>query len=243
MIVDTKKTEAIIFKHQDYKESSRLLIAYSEKGKLSFLAQGANKFESPLRSATETLNQVTITHTGKDLQIIKEIEVIKDYSILKADMIRYTHALHLIELVLFVVQGVTDDQKLYPFLVKILNRIETDPLFQAYVLMFESKLLYLIGLQPRFSGCLVCGATNDLRFSISEGGMCCPLHRFQGKLVPEPLIRSWEYLYRFDLNQNQKLDYDMSDIKELRALVDEYYEYHLNHQTKARSLIRDLLGY
>lgn len=241
--METKKTEAIVCKHQDYKESSRLVVAYSLNGRQSFLAQGANKLASPLRTPTETLNRVIITHTGKDLQIIKEIEVIKDYSALKADLLRYTHALHLIELVLFVITGDTDNDKLYRFLLKILDRLETEPAYQAYCLMFESKLLYLIGLQPGFSSCLSCGGKDDLLFSVTEGGMCCKNHRFPGKLIRENLVRTWEYLYRFDLNNGQEMCLDLAQIKDLRELVDEYYEYHVNVRTKARALIKTLIGY
>ncbi|MGI6392364.1 MAG: DNA repair protein RecO [Candidatus Izemoplasmatales bacterium] len=241
--METKKTEVIICKHQDYKESSRLLVAYSLKGRLSFLAQGANKLSSPLRSSTETLNRVLVSHTGRNLQIIKDIEVIKDYSTLKTDLIRYTHALHLLELVLFVLEGDTDNEILYPFLVKILDRLETEPDYQVYVLMFESKLLYLIGLQPRFSSCLVCGGKEELLFSVPEGGMCCSKHRFSGKLIPRELVRCWEYLYRFDLNKDGKPHLEIGQIRDLRALIDEYYEYHVNVKTNSRTLIRDLVGY
>ena len=236
-------SECLICRRMDYKESSRLVFGYTPTGRQSYLAQGANKLTSPLRVATETLTKVRITHAGKGMQIIRDIEVLDDYPEIKPDLERYTACLHLLELTLHVSEGDLDHAKLYRFLDKILDRLKTNEHHLVYIMVFESKLLYLLGLQPAFNHCHACPATDNLVFSIKEGGMCCPNHAPQGKVLTAETVDDWRHLHYFDLASGSPKAFSATELRALRLALDDYYQYHLGWESHARKLLRGLLGY
>jgi recombinational DNA repair protein (RecF pathway) len=50
-------------------------------------------------------------------------------------------------------------------------------------------------------------------------------------------------LYYFDLASDELMEIEEDIIRELRNVLDRYYEYHLNTKTKSRKLLMGLLGY
>ncbi|MDD3113157.1 MAG: DNA repair protein RecO [Candidatus Izemoplasmatales bacterium] len=237
------KFTGFILKRMDYKESSKILFCYTESGKKSVLVRGANRLSSPFLSITEVLTLVEISSQGKNLETVKEIDVIAAYGNIKADLIKYTYCLHLLELLYQVSEAEMDHSKLFHFLTRLLLRIEVESDFIPYCLMFESKLLYLLGIQPEFARCVVCKKTNNLRFVVSEGGMCCPNHLPLQKSYPPELIKKWLTLYLYNLDQPSGWEIKQEELIELRHVLDEYYRYHLSIETTSRKLLSNLLGY
>lgn len=237
------KFTGLILKRMDYKESSKILFCYTETGKKSVLVRGANRLSSPFLSLTEVMTLVEITSQGKGLETVKEIDAMAAYANIKADLLKYTYCLHMLEVLYQIADAEIDHLKLFHFLLRLLPKIEAESDFIPYCLMFESKLLYLLGIQPEFSCCVVCKKTDNLRFVVSEGGMCCPDHHPQKKSFSPELVNHWVLLYRYNLDQPTGWDLKPTDIIALRQILDDYYAYHLSLETTSRKLLRDLLGY
>jgi DNA repair protein RecO (recombination protein O) len=237
------KTIGFILKRMDYKESSKLMFLYTETGKKSVLVRGANRLSSPFLSITEVLSLVEITSHGKNLETVQELDVIASYDKIKQDLIKYTYCLHMFEILYQVSEAEYDHTKLFRFLSRLLPKIDEEADFIPYCLMFESKLLFLLGLQPEFVQCVVCGSTRDTRFVISEGGMCCPDHCPAEKSYEPGVIAKWYRLYAYNLDQPSGWELRSEDIVAMRLILDEYYAYHLGIETTSRKVLRDLLGY
>jgi DNA repair protein RecO (recombination protein O) len=235
--------EGLILKQTDFKESSKILHVYTETGLKSVLTHGAKQLKSPFLRLAGTLNLIRYYSTGKGLAIMTDGELIDDFRVLKADLDKGTYATHLIELVYFFAEGDLDHQKLYPFLIRILSKISESIDYIPYAYMFELKLLHLLGVSPQFDGCIVCQSKEAREFSVEDGGMVC-LEHSAGK---HPFSSETTYfaakLYFQDLKN--PFDFSMTDVdlRALRILIDEYYRYHLNFQSKTRQLLAGLLGY
>jgi len=235
--------EGLILKRIDYKESSKIIYLYTAKGLKSVLVHGANKLNSPYLGMTETLSLVKVFCQGKNLKVLKDASLILQYSLIKNDLNKYTYVMHLFELIYHFSENEFDHEKLYMFLLKILILIETTPDYIPYIYMFESKLLYLLGVNPLFKQCVVCGKKENLFFSIKEGGMCCQEHFHEPLRFKEEVLLLFQTLYYFDLQTSELPFIEEPLLKELRHLLDLYYDYHLNFQTKSRTVLKGLIGY
>ncbi len=234
--------EGIVLKQINYKESSKIIYVYTEHGKVSVLVHGSNKLKSPYLNLVRVFSHVKLFVSGKDLKTLREGEVLNHNEEISKDLNRYTYGLHLMEVIYYFSNHSHDHQKLFLFLVKIIEYLKNHQSYPLYVMMAELKLLYLLGVQPHFKHCVFCEAKEGLGFSVEDGGMVCQNHgnhlRYQASVVKLMMT-----LYYYDLQNEGLINYDESDLSGLRCLIDDYYEYHLNYRTKTRQMIKEIFGY
>ena len=235
--------EGLILKQTDFKESSKILHVYTETGLKSVLTHGAKQLKSPFLRLAGTLNLIRYFATGKGLPIMTDGELLDDFGTLKSNLDKATYATHLIELVYFFAEGELDHAKLYPFLKRILAKISESNDYIPYAFMFELKLLHLLGVSPQFKGCIVCQTDVAKEFSVEDGGTVCEKHSLGKHTFSADATYYAAKLYFQDLNS--PFDFTMTDfdLRSVRVLIDEYYRYHLNFQSKTRTLLAGLLGY
>ncbi|MBN2540670.1 MAG: DNA repair protein RecO [Bacilli bacterium] len=236
--------EGLILKKLDYKESSQILYLYTDKGLMSVLVHGSRKVKSPYLNLTRVLNLVGLHTSGKDLQTLRDGDVLEDFRDLKENIETFTYLQHILELVYHIAQHEHDHEKLYLFLLKILAKVKTTEAYIPYLNMVELKLLHLLGINPLFTSCTSCGKTDHLQFSVREGGMCCKEH-YQGNepRVSDECVKLMMKLYYYDLQAPTPIDYTEETLRELRGVIDRYYEYHLNFRSNSRKMLVGLIGY
>ena len=235
--------EGVVLKKINYKEHSKIIYLYTNKGLISVLIHGSNKIKSPYLSLGELLSHLKVNISGKSLKTLRDGEVLNDYRETKEDIIKYTYCTHLLEIIYYFSSHEHDHEKLFNFLVKIINRIDESEDYIPYIYMLELKLLYLLGVNPEFKTCVTCNRTDGLQFSVKAGGMCCIDH-FEGKTrFDKGTVEALKILYYYDLQNPVKLDINNETIINLRKLIDAYYEYHLNYRSNSRKILIGLIGY
>jgi DNA repair protein RecO (recombination protein O) len=234
--------EGIILKQINYKESSKIMYLYTGHGLVSVLVHGSQKIKSPYLNLVRVFSYVRLFVSGKTLKTLRDAEVLDRYPMISDKLERYAYGLHLMEVVYQFSGHDHDHKKLFQFLLKILERLNQDEQYESYVMMFELKLLYLLGLQPLLKHCVFCREETHLSFSVKDGGMVCQNHGGK-KEYPSSTIQYLAKLYYFDVDRESLDEVNREDIKHLRKLLDAYYQYHLNFKSKSRKMIQDLLGY
>lgn len=238
-----QKIEGIILKKINYKESSKIIYLYTIEGLKSVLIHGGNKLKSPYLSLTKPLNLVSLHVSGKNLYVLRDADIINDFRSTSNDLEKYTYATHILEIIYNFATHDHDHEKLYNFIVKIFNIIDTEENYIPYLYMIELKLLYLLGVNPLFNRCVSCEKTENLQFSIEEGGMCCKEH-FRGiSTLSSVGVLEMMKLYYFDLSNPKNIQIDQVYLKEIRITLDKYYEYHLNFKSNSRKILIGLIGY
>ncbi len=238
-----EKIEGIVIRRMDYKETSKIVFLYTSRGKKSFVIHGANKILSPYLSQTEILNLIDVFVQGKGLMIGKEIETLNGYREIKEDLEKYTYLLHLAEILWHVSDADIDHERLYGFFLKVLDRTKATKNYIPYIYMFEVKLLYLLGIQPEFSRCVICHSEKIAAFSVRDGGCVCEKHLPLGETFSKEAALELGKLYRFDIDKGIPDCLDEETAMVIRKLLDSYYLYHLELKTKVRETLAKLLGY
>ena len=223
-----------VVKTQEYQESSKLIYVMTDSGMVSFLARGVRKYNSAFRSVLEPYQWIEASLTGSGLQSLKEAKRTRDNKSLSLEASAYLQ--HLAEL-FYVLRDTIPFASLVPFFAEIYHNVVTDP--EPYSMMLELKLLYLLGVNPVFDKCVICGATERIGFSIQEGGMVCHEHVSVDMISDQALILSMYQLYIADINQ----ELPKIDAARLRRFLDQYYSYHVHVETTARGWIQQIFHY
>ncbi|MFW5893244.1 MAG: DNA repair protein RecO, partial [Bacillota bacterium] len=138
--------EGFILRTIDYKDTSRLLYAYTRKGHISMIARGVKKMTSPLRHQAQTHMRLEMDLSKGNLPTLKEARLIDHYPNIKADFIRSNALYAVSELIYFNVTGDDDHEKLYPFLIKVANALDASKAPLEILAIFEMKLLHFEGI-------------------------------------------------------------------------------------------------
>jgi DNA repair protein RecO (recombination protein O) len=238
-----ESVEGLILKQISYKESSKIIYVYTKTGLQSFMARGAKKIKSPFLSATENLMHVLLYATGKGLKTLTEVEVIHDYRQLKENLEKFTYVQHIMEITHFFSENEYDHEKLFGFLIKVLEKVETNTKYIRFINMFELKFLYLLGVNPELHQCVSCGKLTDLVFTIKDGGLVCEDHRQGVPILNASVLHVIKTLYYHDIKNNLENKLDYETMIAIRRWLDDYYQYHLNFKSKSRQILMGLLGY
>ncbi len=157
-------------------ESDRIVVLMTEsRGKLRAVAKGVRKTGSRFGGRLEPMSHLRLQlhRTGRDLDIIDQVESVTTIAPLIADLDHLTQGMAVLEAVDQVSLDREPNPALYRMLVGVLRTISTSasPLI---VPAFFWKLLAIEGVRPQLDGCVRCGQEENLvSFDMEHGGVLC----------------------------------------------------------------------
>ena len=217
------KLEGIVLSEIDYKEASKIVNLYTEKGKIGVKALGSKKIKNGLLGFITTGNTVSFVTTDKEVYTLIEYDIID--SIMKKDLdINEMKALGTILYIINMIPSDSPHEKIYPFVKDILSNIKNiniDKLLSIFLI----KMLYPFGISPNLKSCVKCQNKHDLiAFDIAYGGALC-----KNCIDKNNNIEIWnEYYY----DKKDLKDYSDTDFTYLLNQIKNYYSYHLNIRLK-----------
>lgn len=176
------RTEAIILKRRDFGEADRLLtIITPTHGKLDVIAKGARKPTSTKTGHVELFTRADmLIHTGRDLGLAVQAEMVASYLELREDLQRGAYASYIAELLdRFTAEGMDDMAGVFQLVDETLNRLCTDNDPRLAVRYYEIRLLDLVGFRPELTECVISREKiepEDQYFSYAGGGVVRPAY-------------------------------------------------------------------
>lgn len=176
------RTEAIILKRRDMGEADRLLTILTPRhGKLDVIAKGARKPTSTKTGHVELFTRADmLIHTGREIGIAAQAEMIEPYLELRDDLQRGAFANYAVELLdRFTTHAEEDYTDLFELLDDTLKRLSEDDDPRLAVRYYEMRMLDLLGFRPELLECVVGRdpiMPEDQFFSFAQGGVVCPQH-------------------------------------------------------------------
>jgi DNA repair protein RecO (recombination protein O) len=179
-VAEIIKTEGVVLKRRDFRETSRLVVAYTRRsGKVHLLARGArrprNKFGAALEPLTRT-EFVFYWREGKDLFTLAEATPLAAGRHLREDAAALLHGLALAEIVDKLSAECDADPALYELLVTSLLALEEGAPPAALLTQFLFKSAAQLGYKPELEACAECGRTEPpagRAFLVGEGTVVC----------------------------------------------------------------------
>ena len=174
------KTAAITLKSRKWGDADRIVTFYTkEMGKVRAVARGARRMKSRLGASLEPL---TICHlnlfekSGDSLYRVSQVDLVEPFMRFREDLTLMTAAARMVNVVGAVTPDGDPDPQLFETLELGLRALVTsqDPALTA--LLFQIRLLGLIGFRPQTDHCAACGKSRlmgESQFSPLSGGLVC----------------------------------------------------------------------
>jgi len=241
------RTEGIVLREMDYAETDRILTLLTPRGKLSALAKGIRKSTSRKVGHLGLFYRAQVMLAkGHNLDIITQAESIEEFEGMRGDLLRFTYACYVAELLeRFAPEG-EENSDLYALAVRIFRWLsqEQDP--RLWTRYFELHLLRLGGYQPEVFSCVNCHATLlpvANFFSVAQGGLLCDRcgqGQPQAKAVTVAAQKVLRYLQTRDEGQVRALRLSQETHREVEVILQSHLEYTLERDLKSVTFLERL---
>ena len=174
----TYRSESLVLKNLPFGEADLLVTLYSrESGKLKAVAKGARRSNSKMVGHFEPLTVAKLSLAkGRNLDIVKQVEITKNFSSLKSDLTTLARGLYVAELVDGFGSEGSSNQLLYNLAVETLEAIQQHTSMELILRRFELHLMRVSGFMPELFHCVDCRKPLEPehhRFSPDAGGTLC----------------------------------------------------------------------
>lgn len=141
-------SQALIYKVQDYQESSKLLFVYTPYGKYTLVAKGVKNYKNNFFHLADYLNLIEIDlNINKSIQTLKRGKLLNSYDSLKNNYKNFKIASKILNIVDKLIVNINNEDKVFLLLLKLLDY---NNISLAY-LSFLVKITYALGYRLSFT--------------------------------------------------------------------------------------------
>lgn len=241
------KCEGIVIRSNDYGESNKIVTLLTrELGKIAVMARGAKKSNSRLSSISQPFIYANfLFQKSSGMGMLQQAEMIDSMRGIREDLFKTAYASYISE----VMDKGTEEKKPNPFQFELflqsLKKIndEYDPDVITHIV--EMKMLSVMGLYPELNQCVHCKSKEGtFHFSIRDNGFIC--HRCFHKdpynvPISQAAVRLLRLFYYFDLGRLGEISLKPETKKEIKTVLDLYYEEYTGIFFKSKRFI-DQMG-
>ena len=215
--------EGIIYKVQAYQEHARLLFTYTPEGKVTLLAQGAQKVNHVNRILAQFLTKISFKEGVKSFITLQEAKIINDYKLVKEDFNQTKSAALMLEIIDHLVVDNANHELIYHELDLALSEDYLHVKAISFAIKMLQELGYGLNLSP--DGREIKGV------SVKSGSLV-----YQNESIPIDLdVKEAILLLKLSVMPYQALQ-ELEDVSldKIKMFVFKYYDYHL--QTTLKNL-------
>lgn len=173
---------AVVLRRSDFRESSRIVTCLTrDHGRITGLAKGAHRADSPFLGRLDFLNEVEVTFSADrgGLRLLTRAALRNERRALR-EPLRFLAASHLAQLCEWAIPEQRGEPELFDLLVGGLSLLERCPIAVVHqiVLGIELRYLHLLGALPDLDRCSAGGCElGDAAFRDPDGpGLVCRRH-------------------------------------------------------------------
>lgn len=184
------RTPAVVIEVRDYGEADKIVTLYSlARGRMSGIAKGAKRSLKRFVNKLElfTLLEIHFTDSRSSTLVrLDQAELLEHFSQLRCDYARYTGGILFCELILHWTKENDPDPRIFELLKWGLANLQDGGRPALWVaVLFQLRLLTLLGYQPDLEGCGICGQLSarqaPYRFRPAVHGLVCASCARQGQ--------------------------------------------------------------
>jgi DNA repair protein RecO (recombination protein O) len=241
-----QKIEGIVLRAIDYGETNKIVTIFSrELGKISAVARGAKKPNSRLSSVSQPFTYgYFLVQIGSGLGTLQQGEIISSMRDIREDIFITAYASFVMELT----DKAIEDKKSNPYLFELLYQTlhymneGVDPEVLAFI--YQTKMMPVFGMYPEFDTCAICHQSDAFAaFSVRESGFLCVNHAEQDPHripINEAAGKLLRLFHHFDLNRLGDVSVKEETKKQIRLILNAYYDEYCGIYLKSRRFLNQL---
>jgi DNA repair protein RecO (recombination protein O) len=243
------KTEAIILKRKDLRETSLLVHFFTlEMGKIIGELKGIRKEPRKFASTVEifSLNEIVVYHSRhSSIHLVSQCDNLNNFFPLRSDIHRIAQASFLMELIDAVMQLEDKNTAIFRLTLETLNALCRTDNPDKIMMICKIKALGLSGFKPHLDSCVSCGSKNfgQIKFSLALGGLLCArCNKLDGGARPilKGTIATIIHIEKNDFAHNMKLGLNPQIKRELDLVLDSFINFHLGRELKSQKTLLKL---
>jgi len=240
------KTEGIVIRIQDYRESSKIVTCFTpDHGKISLIAKGAKRVKSRMGGTLDLLQHIAIVYYQKetrDIQTLSQSELLHSFQAFQNDLQKLSYGLAVLELIQKLEIAKEPNPLLFKQTLETLMGIEKTTIPELVLYQFVWRWLKSAGFHPKLRRCLKCSqvpGSGYVRFLITHGGYYCSNCSVSVENSMEISLKCVKLLLYLRENNTQRiagLNISTSLVSELRDLSWRFLRYHSDERGDLKSL-------
>jgi DNA repair protein RecO (recombination protein O) len=240
------KTEAIVLKSFDFRETSKIVTFYTrEFGKVKGLMKGIRKDPRKFGSSVDkfTLNDIVFyQYRNSDIHLISQCDMKEYFFPIRQDLKRMTAASYILELVDAILPVEQKNEDIYALILQYLSSLQTDRDINKLVHIFQIKTLLYSGFRPHLDSCVKCTqkVKGQTRFSMKLGGLVCDVCRTSdGDVAPisRGTVASIIHIEQSEWAQTLRLSLSEAIKKELKYVLNNFLVFHLEKHLRSTRFV------
>ncbi len=173
------RCQALVLRHIDYGEADRIVsLLTAEQGLQKAFARAARKSRKRFGAMLEPFSQIIVHYrSGRgSLWSLQETELLDSRTGLRQDLQRLGLASYGVELVELLLEEAQPQPQIFQLLCSYLDFLAQGGDGEVARLLYELRLVYLLGYIPHFLHCSLClkiFSDEAIRFDAARGGSLC----------------------------------------------------------------------
>lgn len=236
------KTEGIVLKSFDYRETSRIVTFFTEEyGKVSGVLKGIRKDHKKFGSSVDRFSVNDIVYykyRNSDLHLISQCDLKQYFYPLRQGLKRTMAASYILELINVVMPIEQKNKKVYRLMINFFADAQGNVDINQLVHLFQIKILLYSGFKPHLDACVKCKKEiiTKSRFSLKEGGLICWDCYYPDRevhLISQGAVASILHVERSNWDNCLKLKFTESVKKELKYVLNNFLVFHLGRKLRS----------
>ncbi len=240
LLENIKKTNALVLKGMDYRETSRILMVFSETfGKITLIAKGIRNPKSRMGAALQSFIHSEIVIYKKEnteMFLIKEAEIIEFFKNIHNDLERFNYTSVIADFLFTFLAEEQVSKILFQYVLFTIREIEhkEKEYLPGILVRFFLKANILLGFRIELAKCTSCGkeATFPIYFSNPKGGVICSnCSKSNNEVVPLPKdVYNFLIVNESDKKKKVPTVLKQKTLREILTFFSNWFLYH-NHRT------------
>lgn len=242
------ETEALTLRDYELGEADKIIVFYTSKfGKIRAVAQGARRLNSRFGGSFEPLTHsrlIFYEKEGAELGKINQCDILNSPHRAGQEMQTSLYCIYFAELTFEFTPDRDPNENIFRLLLAVLQSIKSNGYIEPLARYFETWMMKLEGLQPKYdicSRCRVSYRSEAVRFFPERMEVVCQrCSNTGGIFISSDLKILIEKIVRNHPSEFVKLDFDRKSLNELEQLNQRLMAYHLGKSTKSYATLKQL---
>ncbi len=236
------KTEAIVLKSFDFRETSKIVTFYTrEFGKVKGVLKGIRKDPRKFGSSVDkfSVNDIVFyQYRNSDIHLVSQCDMKEYYWPVRQDFKKLTAASYILELVDAIMPIEQRNDDIYELMCQYFASLAKVSDINKLVHVFQIKTLLYSGFRPHLDTCVRCAKKvhGETRFSMQLGGLICSVCRPSGtdaSLVSRGTVASILHIEQSEWEKSLKLGLSGLIQKELKFVLNNFLVFHLEKNLRS----------
>ncbi|MBN2453585.1 MAG: DNA repair protein RecO [Candidatus Omnitrophica bacterium] len=247
-----QKTEGIILRRQDLRETSIVLTFYTRDfGKIKGIVRGVRGPRAGFAGGAFEVfaldDIIFYERKSGDIFTISQCDLSDYFAPIRESLEKLSYAGYVVELLDSITSPGDKNSDIFRLLHNSLKLLSGDSSPRRVARIFEIKLLALAGLMPGLDRCVNCGipAESNFRFSLHHGGLLCraclDTDRMAVSILPGT-VKFMEHVRSSTFERAAMVKVSSEVGRELETLLRRYLDYHIERRLKTVQFMKELFA-